>query len=271
MSIFQAIILGIVEGLTEFLPISSTAHLILTSKLLNLPQTDFQKFFEVFIQSGAILAVIFIYLRYILDNKKIIPKVMASFVPTAIIGFFLYKIIKNVFFNSNYLMIGAFFILGVSFLLIEYLIKTKKIKLTYSINSPSESEGRLNYQTAVIIGLAQALAVVPGVSRAGIVLISMMILGFKRDEAARYSFLLAVPTILAASGYDLYKSRDLLVFSSNNWVLLVIGFIVSFTSAYIVINWFMKYLQKNTLNIFAIYRIILAVILLFVLSGPTEN
>ncbi len=255
MSFFHAIILGIVEGLTEFLPISSTAHLILTSKLLNLPQTDFQKFFEVFIQSGAILAVIIIYIKYILENRKIIPKVFASFVPTAIIGFLLYKIIKNVFFDSNYLMVGAFFILGVGFLIIEYLIKNKKIKLVQSIN-------RLNYQTAVIVGLAQALAVVPGVSRAGIVLLTMMIMGFKRDESALYSFLLAVPTILAAAGYDFYKSKNLLVISSNNLVLLAIGFLVSFISAYVVVNWFVKYLQKNTLNIFAIYRIILALIIL---------
>ena len=154
-------------------------------------------------------------------------------------------------------MVAAFFILGAGFLIIEYLIKNNKIKLVQSIN-------RLNYKTAIIIGLAQSLAVVPGVSRAGIVIFTMMILGFKRDDSARYSFLLAVPTILAAAGYDFYKSKDLLVISSNNLVLLVIGFIVSFISAYIVVNWFIKYLQKNTLNIFAIYRIILAGILLFV-------
>ena len=254
MSLIHVIILGIIEGLTEFLPISSTAHLILVSQLLNIPQTDFQKFFEVFIQSGAILAVFFIYLKYVLKNKKIIPKVIASFVPTAVIGFLLYKIIKHVFFNSRLLMALSFFILGAVFLVIEYLIKNKKIKLTQSID-------RLNYQTAIIVGFMQALAVIPGVSRAGIVLVTMMILGFKREESARYSFLLAVPTILAASGYDLYKSKDLLVFSSNNLFLLMIGFVVSFISAYVVVNWFIKYLQKNTLNLFAIYRIILAGIL----------
>jgi len=257
MTFIHAMILGIVEGLTEFLPISSTAHLILTSRFLNLSHTDFQKFFEVFIQSGAILAVILIYIKYVLKNKKIIPKVIVSFVPTAFIGFLLYKIIKNVFFDSTMLMIIAFFVLGVGFLIIEYFIKNKKIKLVRSID-------RLDYQTAIIIGLAQSLAVVPGVSRAGVVLIAMMILGFKRDESAIYSFLLAVPTILAASGYDLYKSRDLLIFSSNSLILLTIGFIVSFMSAYIVVKWFIRYLQKNTLNVFGIYRIVLAIILLFI-------
>lgn len=257
MNLIHALILGIVEGLTEFLPISSTAHLILTSRLLHLSQTDFQKFFEVFIQSGAILAVVFIYVKYVLDNKKIIPKVMASFVPTAVIGFLLYKIIKNVFFDSSLLMIGAFFVLGVGFLVIEYLIKNKKIKLVQSIN-------QLNFKSAILIGLAQSLAVVPGVSRAGIVLITMIVMGFRRDEAALYSFLLAVPTILAAAGYDFYKSKDLIVVSANNITLLVIGFLTAFASAYIVINWFINYLQKKSLVIFGVYRIIIALLLFMV-------
>jgi len=256
MSLIHAVILGVVEGLTEFLPISSTAHLILTSRFLSLPQTDFQKLFEIFIQAGAILAVIFIYMKFVLDNKKIIPKIIVSFVPTAIVGFLFYKVIKNIFFDSSLLMIIAFFTLGVAFLVVEYLVKINRLKLIQSIK-------RLDYKSAIFIGLAQSLAVVPGVSRAGIVLVAMMILGFKRDEAARYSFLLAVPTILAASGFDLYKSKDLSVFSSNNLVLLATGFLVSFASAYVVVNWFIKYLQKNTLNIFAVYRIILASVLLF--------
>ncbi len=253
MSLIHAIILGVVEGLTEFLPISSTAHLILAGKLLNLPQTDFQKFFEVFIQAGAILAVFTLYLEYVSKNKKIISKVIISFFPTAVVGFFLYRIIKTVFFDSTIFMAIAFFALGVIFLIVEYLIKTKRIKPVLSIN-------QLDNKTAFLIGLAQSLAVIPGVSRAGVVLIIMIVLGFRREEAALYSFFLAVPTIFAASGYDFYKSKDLLVFSSNNIMLLIVGTIVSFASAYIVVSWFIKYLQKNTLNLFGIYRIILSFI-----------
>lgn len=257
MNIINAIILGIVEGATEFLPISSTAHLIIASRLLNITQNDFQKFFEVFIQSGAILAVVVIYLKTILKNKKMLINIFVAFVPTAAIGFILYKIIKTVFFNSNNLMIGAFVIVGLGFLVIEYLIKSQKIKLKLSIN-------QLNYSKALLIGLMQALAVVPGVSRAGIVLITMMAMGFRREDAALFSFFLAVPTILAASGYDLFKSRDLVVLSSTNIIFLVIGLLTAFISSYIVINWFIKYLQKRTLTVFAIYRIIIALLLFMV-------
>jgi len=255
MNLINVLILGIVEGITEFLPISSTAHLILVSRLLNIPQTDFQKFFEVFIQAGAILAVVVIYLRCVLTNKRLMTKVIASFFPTATVGFILYKIIKNIFFVSTYLMGWAFFIIGLGFLLVEYLVKNKKIKLVQSIK-------RLNYKTAIIIGLVQSLAVVPGASRVGVVLLAMMIMGFRRDESALYSFLLAVPTILAAAAYDLYKSRNLLTASSTNIALLAIGFLVSFVSAYFVVRWFIRYLQNKTLINFGIYRIGLAIILM---------
>ena len=171
MNLFHSIILGIVEGVTEFLPISSTAHLIITSKFLNIGQTDFLKFFEVFIQSGAILAVIILYYKDLVKNKKLQKKVLFSFIPTAVIGFLLYKIIKKVFFDSNILIILSILIIGILFLLIEYLIKNKKIKLTKSID-------KLNIKEAIIIGLAQSIAVIPGVSRAGITMFSMMLMGW---------------------------------------------------------------------------------------------
>lgn len=255
MDILHSIILGIVEGITEFLPISSTAHLIITSKILNIPQTDFQKFFEVFIQGGAILAVILLYFQYILKNKKIIREVIISFIPTAIIGLLLYKVIKNVFFESYSLIIFMMISIGIIFLIIEYLVKNKKINLHKVINN-------LTWQQAVIIGLFQALAVVPGVSRAGIVIITMMVLGYKRSEAATYSFLLAVPTILAASGYDLFKMRDIILTSDSNLPNLIIGFVVSFVTAYFAVKWLVGFLQKNSLKLFGIYRIILGILLL---------
>lgn len=255
MNILHSIILGVIEGLTEFLPVSSTAHLIIVSKILGLRQTEFIKLFEIFIQSGAILAVVLIYFKEIIKNKDWMKKIIVSFLPTAIIGFLLYKVIKNIFFETNSLIIGAMFIVGVIFLLIEYLIKKENLKLNKTIN-------HLTISHSLIIGLGQSLAVLPGVSRAGSVMITMMLMGYKREDSAKYSFLLAVPTILSAGLYDLYKSREILDQSINYLPQLAIGFLVSFVTAYIVIKWFIGFLQKNSLVIFGIYRIILSLILL---------
>ena len=257
MSPISALILGIVEGITEFLPISSTAHLIITSKILNIPQTDFQKFFEVFIQSGAILAVVFIYIQYIWKNPRVIKNVLISFIPTAVVGFFLHKIIKNVFFESFYLIIGSLFFVGLLFIVFELLVKNKKIRLVKSIN-------RLDTYEAIIVGIVQSLAVVPGVSRAGAVMLTMMALGYRRDESAIYSFLLAVPTILAAGIFDLYKSKDVIFSSLDNVWILAFGFLISFVFAYISVKWLINYLKKNSLVGFGIYRILISVTLLFI-------
>ncbi len=255
MTILHAIILGIVEGLTEFLPVSSTAHLIITSQFLGLSQTEFMKFFEVFIQSGAILTVFFLYLKYLLKNKQVIKFILISFLPTAVIGLFLYKIIKNIFFKSNLLIVFTLAFVGVLFLIIEFLIKRKKIALHKTIN-------HLTINHALFIGLFQSLAVIPGVSRAGIIIIGMILLGYKRQEAAKYTFLLAVPTILAATGLDFVKTIGTVSIAVNEILLLVVGFFTSFLVAYFIIKWFINYLQNNSLVVFGIYRIILAIILL---------
>lgn len=255
MNIFQAAILGVVEGVTEFLPISSTYHLIITSSLLGIPQTDFVKLFEVFIQAGAITAVLLLYGKELLKNKELMKKVLISFIPTAIIGFILYKVIKDVFFESTLLMITVFIGMGIVFLLVEYLVKKRKLNLTKSIHE-------LTWKDAFFIGLIQACAVVPGVSRAGAVIVGLMFFRFRRDESAKYSFLLAVPTILIASLYDLFKMRHLLVDQGNNVVLLLTGTVFAFISAYIVIRWFIGFLKHHTLTIFALYRFVVAIILI---------
>lgn len=257
MNLFNALILGIVEGITEFLPISSTAHLIITSKLLHLTQTEFLKFFEVFIQSGAILAVVFLYFKYILDNKKLIPKIIVSFIPTAIVGLFMEKIIKKYFFNSLQLIIVSMFVVGIAFIVFEYFVKGKKIKLVKSIN-------RLDTYQAVIIGIIQSLAVIPGISRAGAVMLGMMLLGYKRDESAIYSFLLAVPTILAASGLEIIKTDFKILSNTNNLLFLAVGFAISFITAYISVKWLINFLQKKSLIIFGLYRVLTSFILFMI-------
>ena len=257
MNLIQAVLLGIVEGVTEFLPISSTAHLILTSQFLGLAQTEFLKFFEVFIQLGAVLAVMFLYAKYLLENKNLIKNVLISFIPTAIVGLTLYRIIKTVFFNSNLLISFSLVAIGAVFILLERQVKNKSLTLSKDLSQMGWSE-------AIIVGLFQSLAIVPGVSRAGIVMVALMGMKYRRTEAALYSFLLAVPTITAAALLDLYKSRDLLVSSQTNVALLVVGFIVSFVTAYVSVKWLISYLQNNSLVNFAYYRFALAIIVVLI-------
>lgn len=251
MNILQSIILGVVEGLTEFLPISSTFHLIISSKILGLASTDFLKLFEVVIQSGAIFALLFIYTKTLLNDKKLFINVIYSFVPTAIVGFLLQKIIKTVFFESTWLMLIVFIGMGLIFLILE------KSSLSLTKNCQS-----LTAKQAIIIGLAQACSVIPGVSRAGSVIIAMMLLGYKRDESAKYTFLLSLPTIFAASALDLYQGRALLSTLSDGWLLLAIGFATALFVAYFVVKWFTAYLSTHDLKIFGWYRLALAGVLI---------
>lgn len=257
MNVFQSIILGIIEGITEFLPISSTAHLILFSNLLKIPQTEFNKFFEIFIQSGAILSVVIFYFKVVKENKALLKHIIVSFLPTAFFGVLLYKLIKNKFFEENILIISMLIFVGFLFLVIEFLIKKNKIKLTKDLN-------QLDYLQSFIIGVSQALAIIPGVSRAGAVILAMMVLGFKRDQAVLYSFLLAVPTIISAGMYDLFKSGiNFLSLDTQNIINLSLGFLVSFISAIIATQWLIKYLQKNNLVLFAVYRIIIGILFFY--------
>ena len=174
MNIIQVVILGVVEGITEFLPISSTFHLIFTTELLKISQNDFTKLFEVFIQSGAILSVALLYFSNVVKYKELTKKVIISFLPTAIIGLILYKFIKNVLFENQIFMVGIFIAVGGIFFFTEFLIKRRKINLIKKVNS-------LTYQDALIIGLAQSLAIFPGVSRAGAGIGAMMFLKYIQD------------------------------------------------------------------------------------------
>lgn len=257
MNIITATILGLVEGITEFLPISSTAHLIISSKLLNVPATEFQKFFEVFIQSGAILAVVFIYWKIIIKNKSLLINIILSFIPTAVVGLLLHKVIKGVFFESFTLIAASLFVIGLFFIIFEYLLKKKIVKTDKKII-------QMTIVQALLIGVGQSLAVVPGVSRAGAVILTMMIMGFNREESALYSFVLAVPTLFAASAFDFIKTDPQLIFVDNNPVFLIIGLMTSFVSALLAIKWFINFLQKNSLSYFGVYRIGLAIFTFFI-------
>ena len=249
MTLLHAAVLGIIEGLTEFLPISSTAHMIMASRLMGLRQTEFLKFFEVVIQVGAILAVVFLYFKKFF-SIKLIKQLLCSFIPTAVVGSLLYKIIKTVFFEANALISFSLIIIGIAFIIVERM----KLKEHKSI-------AQMSLQTAVFIGLAQSLAVVPGVSRAGIVILAMMLLGFKRDESAQYSFMLALPTLAAAALLDIIQMRSTRL-SFAEIEMVVVGAFVAFVVAYMSMKWFVGFLQKKKLTIFGIYRIIVGIIAL---------
>lgn len=254
MKIFHSFILGVIEGLTEFLPISSTAHLLIVNKILKIPQTDFQTFFDIVIQSGAIFSIIFLYFFYLFKNRYLWKNLFISFLPTALVGFLLEKIIKKVFFNSFLLIKTSLFFIGLIFIIFEILIQRKKIVLKNQLKE-------MDFFQAFLIGLSQSLAVVPGVSRAGIVILTMMILGFKRKESALYSFFLALPTIFAASFLELIKFN----FSTINYsdfLYFLIGFFISFITAYFSAKWLINFLQKRSLIFFGVYRILLVIIMI---------
>lgn len=259
ITFFHAIILGLVEGATEFLPISSTFHLIMTAHLLGIEQTEFVKMFEVVIQSGAILAVVLLYAKELWERKTLAIQTIVAFLPTAVIGLALYKVIKGVFFESELFMITVFMLIGGVFILIEYLVRKKKLSLNLDTKD-------ITWKKALTIGLFQSLAVVPGVSRAGAVIVGMMILGFKRDESAKFSFMLSIPTIFAATALDLFESREILMESGDNLILIMIGFITAFVSALVVIKWFISFLQSHTLTSFGIYRWAAGIIILILLG-----
>ncbi len=252
MTIFQTIILGIVEGITEFLPISSTAHLMLTAKLLNIASSDFLKSFEIIIQLGAIAAVVYQFGPRLAKNFVLVKKVSLAFIPTAIIGFILYSFIKEFLLGNLTIAVWSLIVGGIVLVVVER-VYVKKIKAN---ESTAED---ISYKQAFCIGVIQSLAVVPGVSRAAATIVPALLFGKSRKAAAEFSFLLAIPTVAAAALYDLLKNFNSL---SGNLLNLSIGFIVSGIAALITIRFLLSYIQNHTFTPFGIYRIVIAVLFL---------
>lgn len=250
MNPVQALLLSIVEGITEFLPISSTGHLILAIDLLGLPKSEFVKSFEIIVQLGAILAVVVFYWNTFTKNKKVWHKILTAFIPSAIIGFILYKLIRQYLLGNTGITLIALFLGGIIFILVEKYFKEKEHHLQHI--------ERLSFSKALLIGLFQAISVIPGVSRAGATIIGGLFMGFDRKTAVEFSFLLAVPTMLAATALDLVKTG--VHFTSSEISVLAIGFVGAFLTALATIKFFLQYIQKNTFTSFGIYRIILSVV-----------
>ena len=260
MDIIHALILGIIEGITEFLPISSTGHLIVASDAMGLDQTKATNAFHVIIQVSAILAVVANYKeKFALKHYDLWIKVSIAFIPIAAIGLLFSDLIKSLF--SVQVVAIMFIIGGVVFLVVEYFQKNA---------SPNTLEVEdISYKQAIWIGLAQIFAVIPGTSRAGSTIVGALLVGLSRKASAEFSFLLALPVLAAASSLDLLKHYK--EFAGENLMPLIVGFIVSFIVAYLTMKLFIRFLEKFTFVGFGIYRIIFGVILLYLISIGVIN
>ncbi len=253
MSLIESFFLGIVEGLTEFLPVSSTAHLILVSKFFGIESTPFHKTFEVVIQVGTILAVVFLFWDKIKASKHLWKALLLAFLPTAIIGFLLRKKVDE-WLDSTAIVAWSLLLGGFVFLWVA-----RKFIHRQGITRLEE----IPYKTAFLIGVFQCLAMVPGVSRSGATLIAGIMMGLSAVTAAEFSFLLAVPTLGAASAYKMLgflKNPP----SGMEWLNLLVGFVVAGIVGGLTIRWMLRLLQSKGLFIFGIYRIILGITVLLI-------
>jgi len=258
MNLIHTIILGIVEGLTEFLPISSTAHMDIVRTLFLIPSSEFIKSFEIIIQLGAILAVVVLYARKVFSSWLYIRNLIIAFIPTGIIGFILYKLIKSFLIGNIWVEAVALLVGGIIIIIFENSQKKNDSSLEEKVILED-----LNIKQLITLGIAQSLAVIPGVSRSGAVIISGRAMGLGRSLITEFSFLLAVPTMLSATLYDVYKSG--FSFSSSEWGTILIGFFTAFIVSLIIIKWFLSYIRTHTFKIFGWYRIILGLILIIAL------
>lgn len=256
MTIFDSIILGVIEGFTEFLPISSTGHLIVASQFLGLDQNVATKAYEVIIQFAAILAVVMNYKdKFTFQKVNLWTKVFVAFLPIGAIGYLFSTQIKELF--SIQIVAIMFIIGGFVFLIVEkFFLEDESMLL--------EDVEQVSMKQAIIIGFAQVLALIPGTSRAGSTIIGALLVGLSRKASAEFSFLLAIPVMSAVTAYDLLKHyKD---FSDANLITLGVGFVVSFIVGYLTIKLFMKFLEKFTFVSFGIYRILFGVILLLMFN-----
>lgn len=250
MTVFQAIVLGIIEGLTEFLPVSSTAHLVLSADAMRLTGSEFLKSFEIIIQLGAILSVVVLYWRRFF-NWAIIKKLVVAFIPTAVIGLMVYKTVK-VMLGSVTVVLITLIVGGIALILFEHFRE-------HAEDDPDFRE--ITYRRALLVGLFQAIAIVPGVSRSAATIVGGSLIGINKRTIVEFSFLLAVPTMAAASGLELLKGHSAL---AGHLSTLAVGFVVSFVTAIIAIKSFLAFVKKRDFKAFGWYRVILALAFYFV-------
>jgi undecaprenyl-diphosphatase len=256
MTILDSVILGAIEGFTEFLPISSTGHLIVASEFLGIDQNAVTKAYQVIIQFAAILAVILNYReKFTLEKIDLWIKIFAAFIPIGAVGFIFADQIKALF--TTQIVAIMFIVGGVIFLIVEKFFIADKQHTIDDIEDVSLKQ-------SMIIGFAQVFALIPGTSRAGSTIIGALLIGLSRKASAEFSFLLAFPVMSAVTAYDLLKHyKD---FSDANLVTLGVGFVVAFFVAYLTIKLFLVFLERFTFVAFGIYRIVFGVLLLILFN-----
>jgi len=260
MTTIQAVVLAIVEGLTEFIPVSSTGHLIMVSSLMGIGKDEFTQFFEIAVQLGAILAVVVLYWRKFLDFKhwSFYVKLFAGVIPALVFGYLFSDKIDELLINPTYTAI-ALLAGGFVLLFIDNMFRYPRIK----------NEKEISYFNSFVIGLFQCIAMIPGVSRSAATIIGGMQQKLTRSLAAEFSFFLAVPTMVAATGKDLwdwYKDKGMI--ASGDIKMLLLGNVIAFVVAILAIKFFISYLQKHGFRLFGWYRIIVGIIVLtLVFSG----
>lgn len=264
LQLIKAFFLGIVEGITEFLPISSTGHLIIVGKWIEFTSTE-GKVFEVVIQLGSILAVMWIFrarlIKMITGTLKRDPVEVAftrnliiAFLPSAVIGFLFIKMIKALFFQPAVVVV-TLILGGLIMLWVERVRPPGQANLRVVTATTLES---ISWKQALIVGFAQCLAMIPGTSRSGSTIIGGMLAGIERKTATEFSFFLAMPTMLAAASYDMYKNAGLI--SQSDMLAIAVGFVTAFLSALLVVRAILTFISKHTYRAFGWYRIVLGVI-----------
>ena len=252
MSYLDVFILSLIEGLTEFLPVSSTGHLIIASNWLGLESTDFLKAFQIIIQFGAILAVLFIYRDRFKFNFEFYKKIALASAPILVMGFLLKDVIDQ-FLESSLIAAWSLIIGGIIFIAVDYLIKPDQTKKVFTAGDSFK------------VGLIQCLALIPGVSRSGSTIVAAQILKYDKTAAAEFSFFIAVPVLTAATLYKFWKIKD--VIESSQVLTLIMGIVLSFIFALIAIRFFIRFVSKHGFKWFGVYRIILGLVVLITVKG----
>lgn len=255
MNIWNTIVLAIIEGLTEFLPVSSTGHMILASSAMQIHDDEFVKTFEICIQLGAIMAIALMYIKRFFQGIDIYIKLLVAFIPTAIIGFLAYDIIKAYLFNDIVVSVSLI-VGGIILICVDNKVQAKASQVDVLENIPIKN--------AFYIGLVQCLSMIPGTSRAAATIVGGVFNKLDKKQATEFSFLLAIPTMFAATGYDLLKTP--IDFTADQWKLLAIGLVLAAISAWFAVKIFLNLVDKYGFKPFGYYRIALGFIYLILMT-----